>query len=414
MNDELAELAELIRRTCGIHLQPNHHSSLRAAIARIEPGADPASFLRLVADPAAGRATLERLIEAVTVNETSFFRERRALEAISWPLLLERAQARGSGEVRIWSAACSTGEEAYTLSIMACEAFAPVEPPVRILATDISTHVVARAWEGHYRERALRNVEPDLRARYFIEDEGLIEVGARPRRHVEFARHNLALDPIPPLGEGPFDLIVCRNVLIYFDPETVERVIAALEGALHRDGTLILGAADTLCGTTQRLSQLALDEPGHAGRRARPGRAVLRRPLGRTPARQETLAGAVLAASEGRRVDALAGTAALLAAQPLDADAAFVRGLVLLESGLNAEAVKALRRALYIDPTFGLAAFQLGRAYDELGDTTAAKRFYRQALRTLEPEDDRHDLLLGQVDLADIAGAAQARLEVLR
>jgi tetratricopeptide (TPR) repeat protein len=113
-------------------------------------------------------------------------------------------------------------------------------------------------------------------------------------------------------------------------------------------------------------------------------------------------------------VDALADTAALLAAQPLDAEAAFVRGLVLLESGLNAEAAKALRRALYIDPTFGLAAFQLGRAYDELGDTTAAKRFYRQALRTLEPEDDRHDLLLGQVDLGDIAGAAQARLEALR
>jgi tetratricopeptide (TPR) repeat protein len=109
----------------------------------------------------------------------------------------------------------------------------------------------------------------------------------------------------------------------------------------------------------------------------------------------------------------LADTAALLAAQPLDADASFVRGLVLLESGSAAEAAAALRRALYVDPTFGLAAFQLGRAYDELGDIAAAKRSYGQALRALEPEDDRHDLLLGQVDLGDIAAAAQARLEAL-
>jgi chemotaxis protein methyltransferase CheR len=414
VNGALAGIAELIRGACGIHLRPNQHSSLRAAIARIEPGADPAAFLRLVADPAAGRGALDRLIEEVTVNETFFFRERRALEAISWPLLLERAHARGSSEIRVWSAACSTGEEAYTLAIMACEAFAPVEPPVRILATDISTQVVARAWEGHYRERAVRGVEPALRSRYFNDDDGLIEVGARPRRHVEFARHNLALDPIPPLGEGPFDLIVCRNVLIYFDPATVERVIAALEGALHPDGMLILGAADTLCGTTRRLAQLALDEPPSSARRAPPLRAALRRPLGRTPEREATVEGAVRAASEGRRADALADTAALLTAQPLDADASFVRGLVLLESGSAAEAAAALRRALYVDPTFGLAAFQLGRAYDELGDIAAAKRSYGQALRALEPEDDRHDLLLGQVDLGDIAAAAQARLEALR
>ena len=415
MNDELAKIAELVRRSSGIHLQSTHYSSLRTAIARAEPAADPASFLRLVADPAAGRAALDRLLEEVTVNETAFFRERRALEAISWPLLLERAHARGSPEVRVWSAACSTGEEAYTLSIMACEAFAPVEPPVRILATDISTEVVARAWEGHYRERALREVEPDLRARYFIDDEGRIEIGARPRRHVEFAQHNLAIDPIPPPGEGPFDLIVCRNVLIYFDPETVERVIGALEGALHGDGMLILGSADTLCGTTRRLSQLALEgPPAHSVRRAQPGRPALRRPLGRTSEREPTLAGAVRAAGEGRRVDALADTATLLAAQPLDSEAAFVRGLVLLESGSAAKAVEALRRALYIDPTFGLAAFQLGRAYDELGDTAAAKRFYGQALRTLEREDERHDLLLGQIDLGDVVAAAEARLEALR
>src|SRR5207248_1264259 len=105
----------------------------------------------------------------------------------------------------------------------------------------------------------------------------------------------------------------------------------------------------------------------------------------------------------GRRDDALADASALLAANPLDADALFVNGLVLLESGEPAEAAESLRRALYVDPAFGLAAFQLGRAYDALGNGAAARRSYGQALRTLERKDDRHEVLLGQLDLGDVA-----------
>jgi tetratricopeptide (TPR) repeat protein len=98
----------------------------------------------------------------------------------------------------------------------------------------------------------------------------------------------------------------------------------------------------------------------------------------------------------------------------LNADAYFVRGLVELESGLTLDAVSSLRRALYLDPSFGLAAFTLGRAYDAEGDRAAARRSYRQALRALDPSDDRHEPILAQVDLGDVAAACRARLAALR
>ena len=100
----------------------------------------------------------------------------------------------------------------------------------------------------------------------------------------------------------------------------------------------------------------------------------------------------------------------MLAGNPLDADAHFVQGLVWLAAGESAKAVAALRRALYTDATFALAAFTLGRCYDALGDISAARRAYEQALRTLDPDDHRHEMMLQQVDIGDIASACRARL----
>ena len=103
----------------------------------------------------------------------------------------------------------------------------------------------------------------------------------------------------------------------------------------------------------------------------------------------------------------------LLADTPLDADAHFIQGLVLLESGDPAAATVALRRALCNDARFALAAFTLGRAYDALGDKQAARRAYEQTLRTLDPGDDRHEQILQQIDIGDIAAACRTRLRGL-
>jgi chemotaxis protein methyltransferase CheR len=163
---------------------------------------------------------------------------------------------------------------------------------------------------------------------------------------------------------------------------------------------LLLGAADVLQGATRGLAA-ATPRP-----RARARRAA------RSP--EQLLLDALKSADEGRRADALEATAALLAINPLSAEGYFVRGLVQLAEGTAADAASSLRRALYIDPGFSLASFTLGRAHDQLAEPDAARRAYEQALRTLDPDDDRYEALLRQVDLGDIAAACRARLQALR
>jgi chemotaxis protein methyltransferase CheR len=389
MSDHLDAVAELVRRESGIRVQPIQYPALRSAISRALPHGDPATFLRTTRDPVEGRHAVAKLIDEVTIKETSFFRDRQQLDAIAWQPLLDRAQAAGSREIRIWCAACATGEEAYTLALLAHEAFAPSDPPVRILATDISRAALAAARAGRYRERSLRTVAPSLRERYFERDGEPLVVGERLRSIVHLVQHNLVTGNMPPLGETPFDLIVCRNVLIYFDGETADRVTGGLQSALRPGGTLILGSADVLCGTARRFDRLGSTPVRH--QRVPPSVRSFRKPLGRAAAGENL-------------------------ARPLDASSVetrFLRAIGELESGEALAAAESLRHVLYIDPTFGLAAFALGRAHEAAGDTTAARRAYQQALRTIDTTDERHDHLLEQVDLVDVATACRARLATL-
>jgi chemotaxis protein methyltransferase CheR len=411
VTDALAEIAELVRRETGITLTSAQENALRAAIGRAAPGVDARTFLRRAADPLGGRSLVERLIDEVTIKETTFLRDRRQLDAISWHGLLEVARAAGSDTIRVWSAGCATGEEPYTLALLAAEAFGTAEPPVDVLGTDISGAALAAAELGTYRDRAVGALDDSTRRRHLGQGEdGLHVVGGKLRKLVRFARHNLARDPIPPLGEDRFDLVICRNVLIYFDVALVEKVIDGFELALREGGTLVIGAADALCGTAGRLRSLAA-KPAPATRPSR----LLRRPLGRSAvlSRDERLAAALDAANGGGTDEALGHASVVLDDDPLDADAYFLRGLVMLESGDAADAAASLRRALYVDPTFALAAFKLGRAQDALGDERAARRAYEQALRTIDPDDRRHELFLEQVDLGDVASACRARLAAL-
>jgi chemotaxis protein methyltransferase CheR len=406
----LGKVAALVHRVSGIRIEPRQYPALRAALDRMGAGSEPETFLRRVSDPRHRRQLVARLIEEVTVKETSYLRDRAQLESIDWKMLLRAAHSRGNDHVRVWTAPCATGEEAYSLAMLACEAFAPAPAPVRILATDISAGALAGASRGIYGARSVRGLDAAMRARYFREEAGGLVVGEQLRSLVRFAQHNLVSDPFPPLGEAPFDLILCRNVLIYFDGETVARVLASFERALAPSGTLVLGAADALCASASRLAQGpgATTIPTSRPRRSRSDR-LLRRPLGRLPADvADRAAPGDLRSPE----EVIAHTSQLIAEDPLDAAAHFQRGLAELESGDPAAAVASLRRALYAEPRLGLAAFKLGGAYEELGDLAAARRAYEQSLRTLEPLE-RYEPLLAQIDLADVAAAARARLDAL-
>ena len=412
MTAALIQVAQLVRARTGIVIDKARLPALAAAIGRTAPGVNSQNFLGELRGRLSGPRLMARLVDEVTIKETYFFRAQAELDAIDWPLLVETARANGTGSVRVWVAACATGEEAYTLAILASEALGTPSPPVSILATDISVAALNGSALALYSERSMRTVSASLRERYFRHDSRGHMVREGPKSLVRLRQHNLVDEVAPPAGEPPFDVIACRNVLIYFDRATVERVITALEGALRPDGRLILGAADRLSGATGRRGR----DPS-AGQAVRdPHKRALRRPLGlkqpsnlrrRTEDRVEE---ALEAADSGDLDAAVALVGGVLETDPLNADAHFVHGLAELGRGNPDAATESLRRALYVDPSFGLAAFQLGRAHDVRGDGRAARRSYEQALRTIDPGDERHRVILDQVDLGDIAAACRARL----
>ncbi len=395
--EALASVAALVARESGIELPEAREASLRAAIRRTGC-ADPEQLLERIAAPG-GRAVLRELIDEVTVKETSLYRDAAQFAEIDWPGLAAAAGAAGRSTVRVWSAGCATGEEAYTLAMLAVLALGSASPPVHVLGSDISEAALERARIGRYRSRRAQTVPPEARRRYLSEEDGFVLVRPELRALVTFVRHNLVSDPAPPSGEEPFDLIVCRNVLIYFATASAERVATKLSGALAPGGQLLLGVADQL---------------GRARREdAARGAAGVGPALPAPEHQRDLLARAVAAADQGRSADALAAVEALLVHDPLNAGGHFLRGLVQL-AGDPAAAAVALRRALLIDPRFGLAAFQLGRAYDALGDADAARAAYETALHTLDPDDARYDELLRQVDLGDVATAIRVRIQGLR
>lgn len=400
MSRDLERLADLIRDESGIDIRGARLSSLSTAIAKVAPGMSPGRVLRATGDGERGASLKARLVEAITVHETFFMRQRRDFDAIDWQRLLASAREAGSEHVRIWVAACATGEEAYTVALLAAQAFGSTTPPVSVLASDISSAALLRAERGRYGTRSARNLDADARARYFTADGRHLVVGPHLRKLVEFRRHNL-LDPAPQGRQ--FELILCRNVLIYFDGPTVDEVVRRLEDALAPGGMLVLGAADRLCRpASPRRHEAVRPRPHPAPERRAPSRSWRSAPRLVQPAPEpvetDLVTGAMTAVDRGRPQDALALTASVLDADPLRADAHFVRGLALLQQDRAREAADALRRALYIAPGCAQAAFTLGRAYDELGDDVGARRAYAQALRTLEPGQD------------DVAAACHARL----
>jgi chemotaxis protein methyltransferase CheR len=390
------DVARVVSRETGIKLDAPHRAALLGALDRISPGSDPAWFLRELHEPARGPELLAQLIDEMTVKETFFLRDAVQLQQIAWHLILEQARSSGADVIRVWCAGCATGEEAYSLALLAAEAFAPTRAPVSILATDISRTALEAAREATYRPRAVRELDVPLRRRYFAEAGGeRLVVGERLRAHVSLLHHNLVHDPPPPPGENSFHLVLCRNVLIYFDSNTVERVLERLRQALAPGGTLVLGAADALCANARRPASLV------AGGPAPPRRPP---PLGARPRPERAVRND--ATDRARRP-------AVIAPDALDEVASFLGGLAELERGEAMAAVDSFRRALYADPGFGLAAFELGRAHDALGNEDAAYRAYARAVRLLDAVAERHEPLFEQVDPADVAAAARARLDAL-
>ena len=242
----------LIYQKTGIHMREGKQilvsNRLRKRVVQLRLSTYE-EYLALLTSGSDGEKEMVHFIDAVSTNETYFFREDNHFSALSRIVLPE--QFKAGGKVRIWSAGCSTGEEVYTLRMVADEAArAAGAPPVEIIGTDISTTVIARAREGIYGERALRLVPRPLLGRYFVPcDEGRWQVNPETRARVDFRVHNLFTDPPP--GER-INVIFCRNVMIYFDKPTQTKLVDGIFArAIHPDGYLFIGHSESLSGFTK-------------------------------------------------------------------------------------------------------------------------------------------------------------------
>ncbi|MBB5690834.1 protein-glutamate O-methyltransferase CheR [Roseomonas alkaliterrae] len=192
------------------------------------------------------------MVEALTTNESSFFRDGKPFEHLK-RLLPRLAAARPPGQaIRIWSAACSSGQEAYSVAMTVADLGAALGGRrVEILGTDISREMLDRAKEGVFTQfEVQRGLPVQMLVKHFRQEGGRWRVAPELRAMTRWQAFNLLDDP---RGLGRFDVIFCRNVLIYFDAPTKSRVLAALAGQLAPDGVVYLGGAETVLGLTERL-----------------------------------------------------------------------------------------------------------------------------------------------------------------
>ncbi|MBI4542392.1 MAG: protein-glutamate O-methyltransferase CheR [Gemmatimonadetes bacterium] len=269
-----ADVAELLRQRTGLVFGEARRTALEAGLGRAMRRirvTDPAVYLaRLAAEP----PLLDDLVGEITVGETYFFRDPQQFAVIRddvVPDLLSRwARDR---PLRAWSAGCATGEEPYTLAIVLREQ--GLAGAAHIVATDLSRTALAQARRALYTRWSLRGVSDDVVQTYFERVGDRFALAAAVRDAVEFRYLNLAEDTYPSLATGIWgmDLILCRNVLIYFDGETVARVARRLMDSLRDDGWLLLGGSDPpLAGLVP--SDVVLTGAGLAYRR--PGRGAIR------------------------------------------------------------------------------------------------------------------------------------------
>lgn len=425
-------LGEFIAEHTGLHFPPERHPDLQRAMvaAAVDFGFPDSSRCAhwLLSTPLT-RQQLNALATHLTVGETYFFRERRVFDALAGRILPELLHHRRGREqrLRLWSAACCTGEEPYSLAILVNQLLG--ESPdwqVTILATDINERFLQKAAAGVYGEWSFRDSPPDLKERYFTRTpEGRFVIDPQIKRRVKFMHMNLARDAVPSVKTDTFamDVILCRNLLMYFTPPQAQQLVEKLHGALTDGGWLAVAPSecsqtlfsrfatvafpDTLVYRKQRVEDVRQQDPALATLQAPPAqsnrskrpephseRAATPHPHevatilyreGRHTEAADTLLGWLsrspptpvpttpptawhpgllslltrALANQGRLAEALTWSEHWIAADKLDPAAHYLRAIVLQETGELAAARRSLERAVYLQPDFALAHFAL-------------------------------------------------------
>lgn len=380
---------------------------------------NPSDLLRDLASLDAGEAYPDDFVAALTVGETYFFREKKFLNAFFNGALRELPVQKKSGELLIWSAGCSTGEEAYTLAMI---------PPrtclnlwagdVSVIGTDINLRALEKARRGVYSRWSLRGMPDDEISLYFsYEGEGRYSVKEPYRKAVRFRSLNLAGEPwrfwrdsVPP------DAVFCRNVLIYFSDEKKKEVIKNFFRILPEGGWLVMSACETASFDFEGFVPVDFDgatlfrktarlphhppEPGGSTRYSGPGPDdPVQSPDSHAfcpPARKEKEsverdesespfcpARARELADRGRPGEALEELNRVIDRRGARPDLLYLRSLIFCELGNKKEAAADLRSVLYLDPGFAMAHYTLGAMALAEGEKTKADRHLRNACEAL-------------------------------
>ncbi|NLB63051.1 MAG: chemotaxis protein CheR [Fibrobacter sp.] len=241
------EICQIVYEQCGINLGEKKHALVHGRLGKrlralgLQCYED---YLEFLLEDESGDEIVQ-LLDVISTNHTHFFREPTHFEFLQE--VLQKKLKAGNRKFRIWCAAASSGEEPYTLSMVAQEACLGYEVDLRILATDISTKVLRQCLKGEYEEQKMAGISADLRKKWWKKiGDDLWSAKASLRKPLTFTRLNLMESPYP--MSGPFDVVFCRNVMIYFDIHGRQKVISEAQRLLGTNDILIVGHSESLNG----------------------------------------------------------------------------------------------------------------------------------------------------------------------
>jgi chemotaxis protein methyltransferase CheR len=349
--------------------------------------------------------------------------------------------------LRIWSAGCASGAEAHSLSIVLRDEFREQTAgwDVSILGTDVNRRLLEQARAGRYENWALRTTPDDIRARCFDAEGSRWRIADRYRRGVGFQYHNRVKHQTPAWLNGliAFDLVLCRNVMIYFDRSTAAQVVDRLHESMLPGAWLVVGHADHDPNSFRRFDVVSQDgvtiyrKPGEPGATrsvlaaaSAPEEAkwespaesgVDRRqhfaepaPPGLADEAQQMLGEVRALADQGASVEAETLCAALIEKSPLDPLPHFYQALILEQLGRSDEAERSLRRTLYLDRRLVLAHYHLGLLLQRGGRYPAARQYFENTLALLAVSEDGHAFEHGDgIRVAELRALAEMNLEDL-
>ncbi len=403
---------------------------------------DCAAYLGMLRDPIKGRAELDELIAEVTIGETYFFRHTEhfdALRDIVLPDLIARNQARRS--LRIWCAGCADGPEAYSIAILLAREMSHKlrDWNISILATDINRYSLARAREGKFGEWAFRATPDELKRQCFTPETGVWRIAPRYKEWISFDYYNLMSDPVsaPVIAMLPLDLIVCRNVMIYFDADDTQQMVRRFHGCLEEGGWLLVGPTEPnmknfKAFTTVNAPGVTLYQkplvpislpppvfvqplPQKAQPKTPPIRQAKPQPAAPEPAPEPGIDQVRSLADRGDWPSAVELCERLLSKDSLNWQTQFYHALVLDQMGRRDEAEAGLRKAIYLERQSALPHYYLGMLLQSKGNARQAARSFENAIQLLESRADAESFAEADgMTVGEMRKLAQMHLQVIQ